>query len=80
MAGAAFYRQEARRCRAMAASTREPGAAVRWLRIAKDYDALATAVAKEEQKLSQRPVMRVPMQQQPVQQQQQRAEDDKLSG
>ena len=48
MTSTAFYRREAQRCRASAVAAQEPGAAVRWLRIAKDYDTLADAVAAEE--------------------------------
>jgi hypothetical protein len=71
MPSAAFYRREAERCRASAAATLHGEAAVRWLRIAKDYDALAKAVAVEERKLSSSPpVIGAAMQQQPVQQQQ----------
>ena len=49
---AAFYRREAQRCRASAVAAQEADAAVRWLRIAKDYDALADALSDEEQRLS----------------------------
>jgi hypothetical protein len=52
MSNAAFYRQEAQRCRASALAAEEPDAAVRWLRIAKDYDTLAAAMTAEELKLS----------------------------
>ena len=55
MPSAAFYRREAERCRASAAAMHDAEAAVRWLRIAKDYDALAQAVAVEERKLSSYP-------------------------
>jgi len=48
MVSAAFYRREAQRCRASAVAAHEPGAAVRWLRIAGDYDRLADALAAEE--------------------------------
>ena len=52
MTSAAFYRREAQRCRASAVAAQEAGAAVRWLRIAKDYDTLADAIAAEEAGLS----------------------------
>jgi hypothetical protein len=52
MPSAAFYRREAQHCRAAAAAAHEPASAVRWLRIAKDYDMLANATAAEEQRLS----------------------------
>jgi hypothetical protein len=48
MTSGAFYRREAQRCRASAVAAQESGAAVRWLRIAKDYDTLADAIAAEE--------------------------------
>jgi hypothetical protein len=82
MPSAAFYRKEAERCRAAAAETHDGAAAARWLRIAKDYDALADALAVDEQRLS--PTMRLPKQQhehpaqqheQPVQQQQTKLEE-----
>ena len=76
MAGAAFYRREAERCRNLAATTHAPAAAVRWLRIAKDYDALAKSVAIEERKLSSPPVIGSAMQRQQVQQQQAKSEPD----
>jgi hypothetical protein len=52
MTSVAFYRREAQRCRASAVAAQEPGAAVRWLRIAKDYDTLADAIAADEVMLS----------------------------
>ena len=52
MVSAAFYRREAQRCRASAVAAHEPAAAVRWLRIAGDYDQLADALAAEEQGLA----------------------------
>ena len=77
MAGAAFYRREAERCRNLAATTHVPAAAVRWLWIAKDYDALAKSVALEERKLSSSPpVIGSAMQRQPVQQQQSKTKPD----
>ena len=52
MVSAAFYRREAQRCRASAVAAHDAAAAVRWLRIAKDYDTLADAIAAEEQRVS----------------------------
>ena len=52
MTSVAFYRGEAQRCRSSAVAAYEPAAAARWLRIAKDYDALADTVAAEEARLS----------------------------
>ena len=49
---AAFYRREAQRCRASAVAALEPASTARWLRIARDYDSLAEALAAEEQRLS----------------------------
>jgi hypothetical protein len=78
MASAAFYRAEAKRARAAAVAATDPETGARWLRIAKDYDALAEATAGEETKESARITTRVPMQQQPVQQQQSKiGSDDK---
>jgi hypothetical protein len=69
MPNASYYRKEAERCRVAAATTTDGAAAVRWLRIAKDYDALANVLAAEEQRLSQPGMTRLSMQQRPVQQQ-----------
>jgi hypothetical protein len=44
MITAAFYREEARSARISAASTPDPEAALRWRRIAEDYDTLADAL------------------------------------
>ena len=62
MVTAATYRNEAERCRALAAAARDAQAAERWLRIARDYDALADAVAAEQARPGVPPVMRTPMQ------------------
>jgi len=71
MASAAFYRAEAKRARAAAVAASDPEASVRWLRIAKDYDALADAIEAEDTKESAPRVSRPPMQRpQPMQQQQ----------
>ena len=76
MVSAAFYREEAKRCRTLAATTHDAEAAARWLRIAKDYDALADAVAAEEVRLGVSPSIHAPMQQQPMQQQQAKSKSD----
>ena len=60
MVSAAFYRREAQRCRASAVAAHDPASAVRWLRIAGDYDRLADALMVEEQRLSPPPLL--PMQ------------------
>jgi len=73
MVSPAFYRQEAARCRALAAGTHDPEAAERWLRIASDYETLAAAI---ENQTAPPPVMRAPMQQQPVQQPQSKTDPD----
>ena len=52
MVSAAFYRREAQRCRASAVAAHDPASAVRWLRIAGDYDRLADALSADEQRLS----------------------------
>lgn len=52
MVSAAFYRREAQRCRASAVAAHEPASAVRWLRIAGDYDRLADTLMAEEQRLA----------------------------
>jgi hypothetical protein len=76
----AFYRQEADRCRALALAAKDPVTALRWQRIAKDYETLADSLETAPE--SPPPtVMHVPMQQQPMQQQQQskaEPEDKKL--
>jgi hypothetical protein len=65
MANAAYYRDEAARCRKLAATSPDTEAAARWRSLASDYEQLADA-------LESAPVtmQRVPMQQQPVQLQQ----------
>ena len=69
MASVAYYRAEAERCRALAAGAHDPEAATRWLRIAKDYENLASSLEAAPESVPP-PAMHVPMQQQPVQQQQ----------
>ena len=64
MAEAAYYREEAARCRRQAAASPDSEAAARWLSLASDYEQLAEALEMAP------PMQRVPMQQQPMQQQQ----------
>jgi len=45
---AAFYRREAERAREQAVNSKEPEAILRWLKIAKDYGALADAVEEDQ--------------------------------
>lgn len=77
MVSVAYYRAEAERCRALAGGTNDPEAALRWNRIANDYEALAEAVSAAGAKDSASTVLHVPMQQQaqPVQQQQSKKHD-----
>ena len=70
MTSAAFYRGEAERARAAAANSKDPETVLRWLRIAKDYHALADAMEAKERKLSGVPPPFGQPQQQPLQQQQ----------
>ena len=65
MGDATYYREEARRCRRMAAAAKTVPASRRWAELADEYDQLAVAPER-----SDRPAKRFPMQQQPVQQQQ----------
>lgn len=75
MTSVAYYRKEAERARTAAADSKNPETVLRWLRIAKDYKALADAMEADEAKLS--PAMRLPTQQQaqPVQQPQSKLEE-----
>ena len=76
MASVAYYRAEAERCRALAQEVIDPAAAIRWTRIANDYENLAISLEAAPEPVPPR-TMHVPMQQQPVQQQQQKkAEPD----
>jgi len=70
MSNPEHYRQEARRCRELAASSPDPEAANRWRAIAADYDNLADAFSNPP------PTARMPMQQQPTQQQQSKTEPE----
>jgi hypothetical protein len=62
MSTTAYYREEARRYRDLAAASPGSEAAKHWLRFAADYDVLADLL--EEGDDTQSPVMAVPMQQQ----------------
>lgn len=73
MTTAAYYRKEAERARAAAEASQDAETVMRWLRIAKNYKALADAMVLEEQK-GLPPVTPGPEQPQPTQQQQGRLE------
>jgi hypothetical protein len=77
MVSAAFYREEARRARRSAASTHDPEAAIRWRRIAEDYETLADALASEEASI---PTVDTQQQQQQQQVQQQQSKADPEPG
>jgi hypothetical protein len=66
MANAAYYREEAERCRKLAAAGPDSVMALRWRQLAAEYDQLADALTASEPRPS---VLEVPMQQQPAQQQ-----------
>ena len=74
MTSVAYYRAEAKRCRASAADAKDAATAARWLQIARDYDNLANSLEAAPQ--SAPPAIHVPMQQQPVQQQQTKTKPD----
>jgi len=69
MPSAAYYRREAERARAAAENSSDAETVMRWLRIARDYQTLADAIAAEEPKLPAAPVP-TPQHPQPAQQQQ----------
>jgi hypothetical protein len=72
MSSPAYYREEARRCRELAANTHDAAMAERWRTIAREYDQLADAMADARIRLhpSAGP------QPQPMQQQQSKMKDD----
>jgi hypothetical protein len=74
MTSVAYYRQEAQRARAAAENSKDAETVLRWLRIAKDYENLASSLEAAPE--APPPVVHVPMQQQPVQQQQSKIEPD----
>jgi len=71
MVSAAYYRREAERARKQAVNSKDSETVLWWLRIARDYRALAEAMESEEQRpsTSMPPPAGAPHQQ-PVQQQQ----------
>src|SRR3954454_19586563 len=79
MTSAAYYRREAERARASAENSSDAETVMRWLRIAKDYSALAKAMELEERGSSSPFMPPTSPQQQPPQQQQAKSEpeDDK---
>jgi len=74
MASAAYYRKEAERARQAAVNSTDPETVLRWLRIAKEYTALANAM--EDEAAPPGPPPSGPMQQQPMQQQQSKIEPE----
>jgi hypothetical protein len=71
MASAAYYREEAERCRKLAAASPDSVMAPRWRQLAAEYEQLADSLAAPDPRP---PVQHLPMQQQEVQQQQTKAE------
>jgi len=76
MVSAGYYRSEAARCRRLAEESEDSEAAARWRALARDYNALADALEKDDAPPT---TMHVPMQQQPLQQQQAKTEPDEDS-
>ena len=70
MASVSYYRKEAERCRELAASSPDSDMGRRWRSLATDYEKLADALEATPAP------MHLPMQQQPMQQQQSKAEPD----
>lgn len=68
MPSVGYYRNEAQRCRELAAQSPDPGMAARWRILAADYDKLAAALEVHSDAIV--PGQHVPMQRQPMQQQQ----------
>jgi hypothetical protein len=73
MVHVAYYRKEAERCTALAVAATDPAVAARWRRIARDYENLADSLEAAPE-LAPPPATHVPMQQQPIQQQQAKAD------
>jgi hypothetical protein len=71
MSSPAYYREEARRCRELAANTHDAAMAERWRIIAREYEQLADAMAGAPIRLH--PNAGAP---QPMQQQQSKTKDD----
>jgi hypothetical protein len=76
MSTAAFYREEAKRYRELAAASPGSEAAKHWLRFAADYDVLADLM-EEEGGDTQSMAKRDPEEQQPMQQQTKQEPEDK---
>ena len=74
MATAGYYREEAKRCRDLAASAPDARTARRWHRLADEYAVLAEEIDATE---TGRPaILRTSMQRQAVQQQQSKSKPD----
>jgi hypothetical protein len=71
----AYYREEANRCRKLAAASPDSEAAKRWRQLAQDYDQLAEALELGAAG-GRAAFQRVPMQQQEIQQQQQKKAEE----
>ena len=78
MVSARYYRSEAARCRRLAQESEDPEAAARWRALARDYNALADVLETDDAPPPP-PAVHVPMQQQPIQQQQAKAEPEEDS-
>ena len=78
MVSVGYYRSEAARCRRLAEESKDSEAAARWRALARDYNALADALESDEAPAPP-PTMHVPMQQQPIQQQQAKADPEEDS-
>src|SRR4051794_39257570 len=76
MASAAYYRREAERAREQALNSKDPEAILRWLKIAKDYRALAEAIEEAETGSSASMPPPSQPQRQPAQQQQSKTESN----
>ena len=77
MSTPAYYRDEAARCRELAAKSQDTYAIKRWLRMAAEYEQLAESMASAPHIVRGPPeVQRMPMQQQEIQQQQTKARSD----
>jgi hypothetical protein len=77
MADSAYYRSEAERCRELAAGAPESEQAKRWRQLASEYHQLAETL---ETAAASPHILHVPMQQQPMQQQQTKAEEPDKEG
>jgi hypothetical protein len=75
MSSPGYYRDEALRCRELAAKSRDADAIKRWLQMALEYEQLADSMVAVSQVARGAPqVQRVAMQQQEIQQQHARSE------